>query len=89
VLDVATRLGADRFAIVGWSMGAFVAMAAARQAAARIERLVLIDAIGPVTSLRPRPRRSRTTIGWASASFSRETRLAVRPGMATTSGRPS
>jgi pimeloyl-ACP methyl ester carboxylesterase len=49
VLDAATKLGATRFAIVGWSMGAFVAMAAARQAAERIERLVLIDAAGPIS----------------------------------------
>lgn len=48
VLGAATALGADRFRIVGWSMGAFVGMAAARQAGARIDRMVLIDALGPV-----------------------------------------
>lgn len=48
VLEVATRLGADRFSIVGWSMGAYVAMAAARLAPRRIRRVVMIDAAGPV-----------------------------------------
>ena len=49
VLAAATALGADRFRIVGWSMGAFVGMAAARQAGDRIEKMVLIDALGPVS----------------------------------------
>ena len=48
VLAAADALGADRFAIVGWSMGAFVGMAAAALAGQRIERLVLVDALGPV-----------------------------------------
>jgi len=48
LLAVADRLGAERFAIVGWSMGAFVAMATAAQAPERVERLVLIDALGEV-----------------------------------------
>jgi pimeloyl-ACP methyl ester carboxylesterase len=48
VLAAADALGAPRFSIVGWSMGAFVGMAAASMAAARIERLVLIDAVGAV-----------------------------------------
>jgi len=37
-----------RFGIVGWSMGAFVAMAAAAQAPDRIQRLALVDALGEV-----------------------------------------
>jgi len=48
VLAAAGELGAPRFGIVGWSMGAFVAMAAAAQAPERIERLALIDALGEV-----------------------------------------
>src|SRR6266567_6215330 len=48
VLAAADALGGPRFSIVGWSMGAIVGMAAASLAAARIERLVLIDAVGPV-----------------------------------------
>jgi pimeloyl-ACP methyl ester carboxylesterase len=48
VLEVATQLGHERFAIVGWSMGAGVAMYAAQIAPERIERLVLIDAVAPV-----------------------------------------
>ena len=49
VVAAATELGAGRFRIVGWSMGAFVGMAAARQAGERIEKMVLIDALGPVS----------------------------------------
>jgi pimeloyl-ACP methyl ester carboxylesterase len=48
VLAAAGELDADGFDIVGWSMGAFVAMAAARQAPERIGRLALIDAVGQV-----------------------------------------
>jgi len=48
VLAAADQLGGRRFGIVGWSMGAFVAMAAAAQAPGRIERLALIDALGEV-----------------------------------------
>lgn len=46
VLDAATVLGAERFCVVGWSMGAFVAMQAARSAPGRVDRVVLIDACG-------------------------------------------
>ncbi len=48
VLEVATQLGHERFAIVGWSMGAGVAMYAAQMAPERVERLVLVDAVAPV-----------------------------------------
>ncbi len=48
VLEFARELGAPRFSIVGWSMGALVGMQAANLAPGRIERLVLIDALGPV-----------------------------------------
>ena len=40
-------LGADRYSLVGWSMGAFVAMELARRRPEQVERLVLVDAAGP------------------------------------------
>jgi pimeloyl-ACP methyl ester carboxylesterase len=46
VLAVADALGASRFSVIGHSMGAMVALAAARLDAPRLERLVLIDACG-------------------------------------------
>ncbi len=46
VLAVADRLGAERFAVVGHSMGAYVAMEIAKRAPERLERAVLIDAAG-------------------------------------------
>lgn len=46
VLDAAAALGATTFSVIGHSMGAFVAMQAAQAGAARLERLVLIDAAG-------------------------------------------
>ena len=46
VLELATALGAERFDYVGHSMGAFVGMELARRAAARVSRMVLIDAVG-------------------------------------------
>ena len=46
VLEAATVLGAETFDYVGHSMGAFIGMEVARQAPARVARLVLIDAIG-------------------------------------------
>jgi len=48
VLAAADLLDMERFGIMGWSMGAFVAMAAAAQAPERIQRLALIDALGEV-----------------------------------------
>ncbi|HZQ50175.1 MAG TPA: alpha/beta hydrolase [Candidatus Dormibacteraeota bacterium] len=42
----ADALGADRFSIIGHSMGGLVAMAAAEQDARRLERVVLIDIAG-------------------------------------------
>ena len=42
----ADALGANRFSIIGHSMGGAVAMAAAAQDAARLERIVLIDFCG-------------------------------------------
>ncbi len=46
VLDAASALGAERFDYVGHSMGAFIGLELARQAAGRVERTVLIDALG-------------------------------------------
>jgi pimeloyl-ACP methyl ester carboxylesterase len=46
VLEVATHLGAAHFNLVGWSMGAFVAMESARLAPERLARIALIDACG-------------------------------------------
>ena len=42
-----TALGRERFSVVGWSMGAFVAMQLAAGAPGRLERIVLIDACSP------------------------------------------
>jgi pimeloyl-ACP methyl ester carboxylesterase len=44
---VARLLDAQRFSIVGWSMGAYVAMEVARRVASCLDRVVLIDAVGP------------------------------------------
>ena len=46
LLAVADALGAERFDFVGHSMGAYIGMALARQAAQRVRRMVLIDAVG-------------------------------------------
>lgn len=43
VLEVATLLGADRFDLVGWSLGALVGIGAAGVAAERLRSLTLID----------------------------------------------
>lgn len=49
VAAAAAALGRDRFSVVGWSMGAFVAMQLAALAPGRLERLVLVDACSPVS----------------------------------------
>jgi pimeloyl-ACP methyl ester carboxylesterase len=46
IFEIADRLGADSFSVVGHSMGAAVAMAAAAQNATRIDRMVLVDLCG-------------------------------------------
>jgi pimeloyl-ACP methyl ester carboxylesterase len=46
LLGVADHLGAARFSLIGHSMGAAVAMAAAAQDATRLDRIVLIDLCG-------------------------------------------
>ena len=43
VLDIATLLGAEKFDLVGWSMGALIGIAVAATAPQRLHRLVLID----------------------------------------------
>jgi len=47
VQAAAAALDAERFSVIGWSMGAFVAMQIAASAPGRIERLVLMDACSP------------------------------------------
>ena len=42
--EVASRLGADSFSVVGWSMGAFVAIQLAATAPRVLDKVVLIDA---------------------------------------------
>jgi pimeloyl-ACP methyl ester carboxylesterase len=46
VFEVADQLGASSFSLVGHSMGAAIAMAAADQDASRIDRMVLVDLCG-------------------------------------------
>jgi pimeloyl-ACP methyl ester carboxylesterase len=46
VLEAATALGARRFDLIGHSMGAYVALQAARLEPGRVRRLVLIDTLG-------------------------------------------
>jgi pimeloyl-ACP methyl ester carboxylesterase len=55
VLEAASLLGADRFAAIGHSMGAYVAMQAAALAPGRLAAVVLIDSAGrpdPLAALR-------------------------------------
>jgi len=51
VAAVADRLGLERFALVGHSMGGGVALAYAGMHAGRVERLLLLDAIGDGTQI--------------------------------------
>ncbi|MGH2824627.1 MAG: alpha/beta fold hydrolase [Thermoleophilaceae bacterium] len=46
VLEVATLLGAERFDLVGWSMGALIGIEIAHRAPERLRRIVLIDHAG-------------------------------------------
>lgn len=48
VLEVATLLGADEFDLIGWSMGALIAIGVANRAPQRLRRVVLIDHAGPM-----------------------------------------
>ncbi|HEV2283759.1 MAG TPA: alpha/beta fold hydrolase [bacterium] len=47
VSAAATALGRERYSVVGWSMGAFVAMQLAALAPGRLDRLVFVDACSP------------------------------------------
>jgi len=69
VLEVAAACGTRRVGIIGWSMGAFVAMQAARTAPGRIARTVLIDACGqPPDDAMPLIRRAVDRLGASYAS---------------------
>ena len=46
VLAVADALGAERFSLIGHSMGAAISMTAVREAAERVDRAVLVDVLG-------------------------------------------
>jgi pimeloyl-ACP methyl ester carboxylesterase len=50
VFDVAKALGWSRFSLLGHSMGAGIAVLAAGACPDRVERLVLLDGLGPLTS---------------------------------------
>jgi pimeloyl-ACP methyl ester carboxylesterase len=82
VLDGATVLGAERFCVVGWSMGAFVAMQAAQSAPGRIDRMVLIDACGaPPSDVLPLIRLALDRLGKTFPSA--EDYVATMRGLAT------
>ena len=46
VVEIADQLGADAFDVIGWSMGAWIAMVVAKVAPNRVRRVVLVDAAG-------------------------------------------
>jgi pimeloyl-ACP methyl ester carboxylesterase len=46
VIEMADRFNAATFDVIGWSMGAWIAMVVARMAPRRVRRVVLIDAAG-------------------------------------------
>lgn len=50
VMDLADVLGWDRFSLMGHSMGAAVSMLVAGTFPERIERLILLDALGPLSA---------------------------------------
>ncbi|MBO0687935.1 MAG: alpha/beta hydrolase, partial [Candidatus Dormibacteraeota bacterium] len=67
--QAAALLGADHYSLVGWSMGAFVAMELARRRPEQVERLVLVDAAGPADQVVERlVRASAERLGAAYAS---------------------
>ncbi len=46
VIEIADQLGAESFDVIGWSMGAWIAMVVAQMVPGRIRRVVLVDAAG-------------------------------------------
>lgn len=46
VVEIADQLGAETFDLIGWSMGAWIAMVVAKMAPKRVRRVVLVDAAG-------------------------------------------
>ena len=46
VIEIADQLGATPFDVIGWSMGAWIAMVVAQMAPDRVRRVVLVDAAG-------------------------------------------
>lgn len=46
VIEIADQLGAQTFDVLGWSMGAWIAMVVAQMAPGRVRKVVLIDAAG-------------------------------------------
>ena len=46
VIEIADQLGARTFDVIGWSMGAWIAMVVAKMEPERVRKLVLIDAAG-------------------------------------------
>lgn len=46
VIEIADQLGAQSFDVIGWSMGAWIAMVVAKMDPERVRKLVLIDAAG-------------------------------------------
>jgi len=46
VIAIADQLGASTFDVIGWSMGAWIAMVVAQMAPGRVRKVVLLDAAG-------------------------------------------
>ncbi|HVH62862.1 MAG TPA: alpha/beta hydrolase, partial [Candidatus Dormibacteraeota bacterium] len=46
VIEIVDRLGAATFDVIGWSMGAWIAMVVAQMVPKRVRKVVLIDAAG-------------------------------------------
>lgn len=46
VIEIADQLGAPTFDLIGWSMGAWIAMVVAQMEPERVRKLVLVDAAG-------------------------------------------
>jgi pimeloyl-ACP methyl ester carboxylesterase len=80
VHDFCEKLGIDRWAaLVGNSMGGFVALEAATESPERFERLALISAAGLVNTWNPEERAIATAYAWKTLGphFARRTRQIV------------